>query len=238
MSSKGVAVVVGVGPGLGAAAARGFGREGFAVGLMARGKEKLAPVEQEIAEAGGKALSVPCDATDEASVGAAFERVAGELGPVDVLIWNAGAFTMGGVLDVSPEDFERSWRGNCLGAFLTARKALPGMLERGRGTVLLTGATASLRGSARFSCLAVGKFGLRAFAQSMAREMGPRGIHVAHVIIDGQIDTPRLRAAAPGREPSTLLSPDAIADTYWHLHAQPPTAWTLELDLRPSVEQF
>jgi NAD(P)-dependent dehydrogenase (short-subunit alcohol dehydrogenase family) len=124
------------------------------------------------------------------------------------------------------------------GAFYGARQVLPAMLGAGRGTVLLTGATASLRGSARFSALAVGKFGLRALAQSMAREFGPQGIHVAHVIIDGQINTPRMREMSPEREEHTMLSPDAIAETYWQLHVQDPTAWTLELDLRPSVESF
>jgi NAD(P)-dependent dehydrogenase (short-subunit alcohol dehydrogenase family) len=124
------------------------------------------------------------------------------------------------------------------GAFYGARQVLPAMLGAGRGTVLLTGATASLRGSARFSALAVGKFGLRALAQSMAREFGPQGIHVAHVIIDGQINTPRMREMSPEREERTMLSPDAIAETYWQLHVQDPTAWTLELDLRPSVESF
>jgi NAD(P)-dependent dehydrogenase (short-subunit alcohol dehydrogenase family) len=112
------------------------------------------------------------------------------------------------------------------------------MLERGRGTIILTGATASLRGSARFSALAVGKFGLRALAQSMAREFGPQGIHVSHVIIDGQIDTPSIRETMPDREEHTMLSPDAIAEAYWQLHVQDPTAWTLELDLRPAVERF
>jgi NAD(P)-dependent dehydrogenase (short-subunit alcohol dehydrogenase family) len=112
------------------------------------------------------------------------------------------------------------------------------MLERGRGTIILTGATASLRGSARFSALAVGKFGLRALAQSMAREFGPQGVHVAHAIIDGQINTPRVREMSADREEHTMLSPDAIAEAYWQLHVQDPTAWTLELDLRPAVERF
>ena len=112
------------------------------------------------------------------------------------------------------------------------------MVEAGRGTILLTGATASLRGSARFSALAVGKFGLRALAQSMAREFGPQGIHVAHIVIDGQINTPRMRGMASDREEHTMLSPDAIAATYWQLHIQDRTAWTLELDLRPAVESF
>jgi NAD(P)-dependent dehydrogenase (short-subunit alcohol dehydrogenase family) len=124
------------------------------------------------------------------------------------------------------------------GAFYAAREALPAMVDAGRGTILLTGASAALRGKARFSALAVGKFGLRALAQSMAREFGPQGIHVSHVIIDGQINTPRIQEMSPEREKHTLLSPDAIAETYWQLHSQDRTAWTLELDLRPSVESF
>lgn len=125
-----------------------------------------------------------------------------------------------------------------VGAFYAAQQVLPAMLKAGRGTILLTGASAALRGKANFSALAVGKFGLRALAQSMAREFGPRGVHVAHVIIDGQINTPRMREMMPDREEHTLLSPDAIAETYWQLHFQEQTAWTLELDLRPSVESF
>ena len=122
-----------------------------------------------------------------------------------------------------------------VGAFYAARQVLPAMVEAGRGTILLTGATAALRGS---SALAVGKFGPRALAQSMAREFGPQGIHVSHVIVDDLIDTPRVREMSPGREDHTLLSPDAMAETYWLLHSQDPTAWTLELDLRPAVESF
>jgi NAD(P)-dependent dehydrogenase (short-subunit alcohol dehydrogenase family) len=124
------------------------------------------------------------------------------------------------------------------GAFYAAREVLPAMVEAGRGTILLTGASAALRGKARFSALAVGKFGLRALAQSIAREFGPQGIHVSHVIIDGQINTPSIREMMPDREEHTMLSPDAIAETYWQLHAQDRTAWTLEADLRPSVESF
>jgi NAD(P)-dependent dehydrogenase (short-subunit alcohol dehydrogenase family) len=124
------------------------------------------------------------------------------------------------------------------GAFYAAQQVLPAMVEAGRGSVLLTGATASMRGSARFSALAVGKFGLRALAQSMAREFGPQGVHVSHVIIDGQINTPRIQETSPDREDHTMLSPEAIAETYWQLHSQDRTAWTLELDLRPAVESF
>jgi NAD(P)-dependent dehydrogenase (short-subunit alcohol dehydrogenase family) len=233
-----VAAVLGVGPGLGAAVARRFAVEGFAVAMMARREESLAQIRQNIEGYGGTALPVSADATDADSVAAAFERVRAELGDPEVLVYNAGAFQMGGVLEITPVQFDECFRANCAGAFYAAREVLPAMVEAGHGTILLTGASASLRGKARFSALAVGKFGLRALAQSMARELGPQGIHVSHVIIDGQIDTPGIRTVMPDREEHTLLSPDAIAETYWQLHAQDRTAWTLELDLRPSVESF
>jgi NAD(P)-dependent dehydrogenase (short-subunit alcohol dehydrogenase family) len=237
--SERVAAVLGVGPGLGSAVARRFAREGYALALLARREESTAEAKQQIESAGGAALPVTADATDPTSVAEAFGRVRSELGEPEVLVYNAGAFQMGGILELSPEKFDECWRANCAGAFYAAQQVLPAMVEAGRGTVLLTGATASLRGSARFSALAVGKFGLRALAQSMAREFGPQGVHVAHVVIDGQIDTPRVRAMSGGeREAHTMLSSDAIAETYWQLHAQDPTAWTLELDLRPSVESF
>jgi NAD(P)-dependent dehydrogenase (short-subunit alcohol dehydrogenase family) len=239
MSDRKTAVVVGVGPGLGAAVARRFARGGFAVGLMARGRDKLDPVRADIEREGGAALGVEVDATDPASVRAGIAAIVTGLGPVEVLVYNAGAFQMGTVLETTPEDFERCWRSNCFGAFLAAREVAPGMVERRRGTILLTGATAALRGSARFSCLAVGKFGLRALGQSLARELGPSGVHVAHVVVDGGIDTPRVRQMTGGaRDPKTLLSPDAIAETYWQLHVQDPTAWAQEMDLRPATEKF
>jgi NAD(P)-dependent dehydrogenase (short-subunit alcohol dehydrogenase family) len=233
-----VAAILGVGPGLGAAVARRFAREGFAVALMARKEESVAGVREEIEGEGGAALPVTADATDPASVEKAFGRVREGLGDPEVFVYNAGAFEMGGILEIPPERFDECFRANCAGAFYAARQVLPAMVEAGRGTILLTGATASLRGSARFSALAVGKFGLRALAQSMAREFGPQGIHVAHVVIDGQINTPRVSERFPDREAHTMLSPDAIAETYWQLHIQDHTTWTLELDLRPSVESF
>ncbi len=232
------AAVLGVGPGLGAAVARRFAREGYAVALMARRVESVAEAREEIEGAGGAALAVSADATDPASVAAAFDEVRSNLGDPGVFVYNAGAFQMGGILELSPEKFDECLKANCAGAFYAAQQVLPAMVEAGRGTILLTGATAALRGSARFSALAVGKFGLRALAQSMAREFGPQGIHVAHVVVDGQIDTPRVREMSPGRKDHTMLSPDAIAETYWQLHSQHPTAWTLELDVRPSVEGF
>jgi NAD(P)-dependent dehydrogenase (short-subunit alcohol dehydrogenase family) len=233
-----VAAVLGVGPGLGASVAHRFAREGFAVALMARSEESVAGAREEIEGDGGTALPVPTDATDPASIASAFETIRADLDDPEVFVYNAGAFEMGGILEIEPERFDECFRANCAGAFYAAREVLPAMVERGRGTILLTGATAALRGSARFSALAVGKFGLRALAQSMAREFGPQGVHVAHVIIDGQINTPRVRGMYPDREEHTMLSSDAIAETYWQLHSQDPTAWTLELDLRPSVERF
>jgi NAD(P)-dependent dehydrogenase (short-subunit alcohol dehydrogenase family) len=233
-----VAAVLGVGPGLGAMVARRFAREGFAVGLMARREESLAAAREEVEASGGTALTVTADATDAASVASAFDRVREELGEPEAFVYNAGAFQMGGILELSPEQFDDCFRANCSGAFYGAQQVLPAMVERERGTIILTGATAALRGSARFAALATGKFGLRALAQSMAREFGPQGIHVAHVVIDGQINTPRLRETQPDREESTTLSPESIAETYWQLHAQDPTAWTLELDLRPAPESF
>ncbi len=233
-----VAAVLGVGPGLGAAVGWRFAREGFAVALMARNEDGLSRIRQEIEEDGGAALSISADATDPASVEKAFGRVREGLGEPEVFVYNAGAFQMAGILELTPKLFDDSWKANCAGAFYGAQQVLPAMLERGNGTVIFTGATAALRGSANFAALAVGKFGLRALAQSMARELGPQGIHVAHVVIDGQISTPELRESQPDREEHTTLSPESIAETYWQLHTQAPRAWTLEMDLRPAVEEF
>jgi NAD(P)-dependent dehydrogenase (short-subunit alcohol dehydrogenase family) len=236
--SQAVAVVVGVGPGLGAAVAKRFAREGFAVGLVARNRDKLEPVAKAIDEAGGRSCSVSADATSESSLSEAFDTIRKQLGHPTVLVYNAGAFHMGGVMETEPSVFEGCWKANCMGAFLCAREVLPKMLEDGSGTILLTGATAALRGGGRFSAFAVGKFGLRALAQSMARELGPEGIHVAHVVIDGMIDTPRTRSMFGDRDANHMLQPNAIADSYWQLHTQHPSCWTQELDVRPHVEDF
>lgn len=238
MSNERVAVVLGVGPGLGGSVARRFAREGYATALLARRPESLRETHEQISRAGGKALSLPVDATDASSVAGAFAEVRERLGDPEVFVYNAGAFQMGSVADLTPELFEACWKANCFGGFLGAREVIPAMVARGRGTILFTGATGSLRGGANFSALAVGKFGLRALAQSLARELGPKGVHVAHVIIDGQIDTPGLLKRNPGRATHTLLGPDSIAKTYWEIHSQDPTCWTHELDLRPAVEKF
>lgn len=238
MNKPKVAVVLGVGPGLGAAIAHRFAREGFAVGLMARSEDKLTQIQLEIEQEGGVALSISVDATDPASVAAAFAQVKEKLDAPEVFVYNAGIFPMGGILELTPEQFEDCWKVNCFGAFLGAQQVLPAMVERGSGTILFTGATGSIRGSARFAGLAVGKFGLRALAQSLAREFSSQGIHVAHIVIDGQINTPKVQARASEREQQTMLAPEAIAETYWQLYKQDATTWTLELDLRPAVEKF
>jgi NAD(P)-dependent dehydrogenase (short-subunit alcohol dehydrogenase family) len=222
-----VAAVLGVGPGLGGAIAKRFAREGFSVGLMARGRSNLEAVQREIAASGGTSAVFPADASDARSIGDAFANLRSELGPPEVFVYNASSFAMGSILDVTPQQFEAVWKLSCLGAFVAAREVLPHMVEMGRGTILFTGATASMRGSANFAAFAVGKFGLRALAQSIAREMGPKGIHVGHVVVDGQI----------GHSPKHL-SPDAIADCYWELHRQDKSAWTFEVDLRPFGEKF
>ena len=231
--AKEVALILGVGPGLGAALARRFAQGGCAVAVAARDGGKLADLAREI---GGRAYA--CEATDAASVQRLFDDVRRDLGAPSVAIYNAGAFAPGSVLDTDAAEFERCWRILCLGGFLLGQRAAKAMLEGGRGTILFTGATASLRGGANFANLAVGKFGLRALAQSMARELGPKGIHVGHVIIDGQIRSERYAHLEKERAPDGLLDPAAIAETYWQLHVQPRSAWTLELDLRPWVEKF
>jgi NAD(P)-dependent dehydrogenase (short-subunit alcohol dehydrogenase family) len=231
--TKKVALIVGVGPGLGAALARRFAKGGLAVALAARRPEPLAGLAQEI---GGRAYA--CDAADEASVEDLFEKMGRELGAPGIVIYNAGAYSPGGILEISAAEFERCWRVGCLGGFFVGQRAARSMVGEGRGTILFTGATASLRGGARFANLAVGKFGLRALAQSMARELGPKGVHVAHVIIDGQIRSERYAHLEKERPADGLLDPAAIAETYWQLHMQPRSAWTLELDLRPWVEKF
>lgn len=238
MNQPKVAAVLGVGPGLGAAIAHRFAQAGFVIALMARNRDQLSTIQSEIEQAGSRALPVSVDATDPASVKAAFEQVHSELGVPEVFVYNAGLFQVAGILELTPEQFEAGWKVNCFGAFLAAQQVLPAMIERKSGTILLTGATAALKGSARFAGLAVGKFGLRALAQSLAREFSPQGIHIAHIVVDGMIDTARVRSSAPGREDYMLLKPEAIAETYWHLYQQDATAWTLELDLRPAVEKF
>ncbi len=236
MSESETAIVVGVGPGLGFALVKAFAGAGMAVAMAARDEQRLAALET--GDFGGQVKAYPCDSTDPGAVESLFERASAELGEPDLVVYNAGAFRPGGILDIAAEEFERCWQVGCLGGFLVGQAAAKRMVPRGQGTILFTGATAALRGSANFANLAVPKFGLRALAQSMARELGPRGIHVAHVVIDGQIDSERSHHLLEERGPDSLLAPDDIAETYLQLHRQAKSAWTQELDLRPWVERF
>jgi NAD(P)-dependent dehydrogenase (short-subunit alcohol dehydrogenase family) len=243
MAEQEIAVVVGVGPGLGAALARRFAKAGMAVALGARTPGKLDALVKELKSLGGDGRAYGCDATSEREVDSLFGQVAADLGDPHLVVYNASAFVRKSVLETSAEEFERCWRVACLGGFLVGRAAAQRMLARAQsggagGTILFTGATASLRGGALFHNLAVGKFGLRALAQSMARELQGQGIHVAHIVIDGQIAGERTGYRREERGADALLEPDAIAEAYYQLHRQPRSAWTLELDLRPWVEKF
>lgn len=228
-----VAVIVGAGPGLGSALARRFAAADMAVAVARRNGDKLSALAAEV---GGKAYA--CDATDAAAVEDMFAAVTRELGTPTLAVFNAGAYRPGGILDIDPGDFEACWRTGCLGGLHVGQAALRRMAPAGTGTIIFTGATASLRGGAGFANLAVPKFGLRALAQSMAREFGPKGIHVAHAIIDGQISGERPGYRAVERGADAVLAPAAIAEAYLRLHEQPRSAWTQELDLRPCLETF
>lgn len=228
-----VAVVVGAGPGLGAALARRFADGGYKVAVARRRSDDIAALAEEI---GGKAYA--CDATDHAAVTALFDDVAADLGTPSLVAYNAGAYSPGSVLEIAPEEFERCWRIGCLGGFNVGQAAARRMVDAGDGTILFTGATAALRGGKGFVNLAVGKFGLRALAQSMARELGPKGVHVAHLIIDGQIAGDRPGYSEAERGEDHVLKPAAIAEAAWFLHNQQRSAWTQELDLRPYVEKW
>ena len=234
MTESKVAMIAGVGTGLSASLARRFAKAGMKVTMAARRIEKLADLE---AETGGKAFT--CDVTDQAQVDAWFEATAAAFGTPGLVVYNAGAYQRGQVLEVSSADFERCWKIGCLGGFHVGQAAARRMVDAGGGTIVFTGATASLRGGAGFVNLAMPKFALRALAQSMARELGPQGVHVAHVIVDGQINADRdggYRESERGED--AVLSPDAMADSYYQLHLQHRSAWTQELDLRPWMEKF
>jgi NAD(P)-dependent dehydrogenase (short-subunit alcohol dehydrogenase family) len=229
------AIVVGVGPGLGAALVRAFANEGYTVVAAARAATALSVLDD--GKDADRIEAIDCDATEQADVERVFES-AEALGPLEVAVFNAGAFVRSSILDTDPVEFERCWRVGCFAGFLVGQAAARRMIANGRGTILFTGATASLRGGAGFVNLASPKFGLRAVAQSMARELGPKNIHVAHVIIDGQIRSERYAHLEGERGPDSLLDPDAIAAQYVALHRQHRSAWTQELDLRPWSEKF
>jgi len=241
------ALVVGVGAerGLGAALCRRFAAEGHHVIAAGRTPEKLDRVVRAIREAGGSAEPLACDATREADVVRLFDRAMASDGlreAADLVVYNAGNNRKADFRELSAAEFEEFWRVGCFGGFLVGREAARRLVPLGRGTVLFTGASASLRGRAGFAQFAAAKAGLRMVAQSMAREYGPLGVHVAHVVIDGGIDGERLRSRFPNlaaeRGEGGLLGIEAIAEAYWAIHRQPRSAWTHELDLRPFREPF
>jgi NAD(P)-dependent dehydrogenase (short-subunit alcohol dehydrogenase family) len=240
-SSK-AALIVGAGDATGGAIARRFAREGYVACVARRNADKLAPLVERIEAEGGRARAFGADARKEDEVEKLFSTIEGEVGPLEVVVFNIGANVMFPIRDTTTRVFSKVWEMACLAGFLTGREAARVMVPRGRGTILFTGATASVRGSAGFSAFASAKFGLRGLAQSMAREFGREGIHVAHAVIDGAIDTEWIRenfpAAYAKKDQDGILSPDAIADAYWNLHTQHRSAWTHELDLRPWMETW
>jgi NAD(P)-dependent dehydrogenase (short-subunit alcohol dehydrogenase family) len=229
-----VCVITGVGPGNGAAFSRRFAAAGYRVAMLARSPDVLRAFENEIPNTTGYEV----DVADTASVQKGFARVRAELGSVQVLIHNAGSGTFGDFQHTTPESFESAWRVNALGLLLCGQEVVPEMLAAGGGAIIVTGATASLRGGANFAAFASAKAAQRSLAQSMARSLGPQGIHVAVVIVDGVIDIPRTRAMMSDRPDESFLKPGHIAETVLHLVGQERSAWTFELDLRPFGERW
>lgn len=234
--SLGTTLVCGVGPGLGAAIARRFAAAGAPVALGARSPDALAAIAAAITAAGRTAIALPYDVTEEEQVEAAIRTAEQRLGPIGALIYNAGNAARGGLAELTAEEFASAWRVGPYGAFLHARRILPGMAERGRGVVLFTGATSSVHPPARSPAFGSAKFGLRGLALSISREWSPRGVHVAHVLVDGVIRTPR-SAAYLGAE-DAALEPDDMAEAYYQLAIQPRSSWTFEMDLRPCGDDY
>ena len=237
-----VALVVGAGDATGGAIARRFAREGYAACVTRREKEKLSALVAEIETAGGKAHAFGSDARKEEAMIALLDEIERDIGEVEVAVFNIGANVNFSIVETTARVYTKVWEMAAFAGFLMGREAARRMTPRGSGTIIFTGATASVRGSAGFSAFAGAKHALRALAQSMARELGPKGIHVAHTIIDGAIDTAFIRDTFPAvyakKAEDGILSPEHIADMYWVLHRQPRDTWTHELDLRPWIEKW
>ena len=241
MGKTAIVIGVGAGEGLGAALCRMAASEGLHVFVGGRTEAKVEAVAEAIRAAGGQATAVAADTTDEASVAAFVEAAEGQ-GPIDLAVFNAGNNMPGDLLEMEAGHFEACWRIGCFGGFLFCRETLRRMVPRGEGTLLLTGASASMRGKPRFAAFTAAKAGLRALGQSLAREYGPQGIHVAHVVVDGGIDGERLKTRAPGfverMGEGGLIGLDGLAESYRFLYRQPRSAWTQELDLRTHKERY
>jgi NAD(P)-dependent dehydrogenase (short-subunit alcohol dehydrogenase family) len=242
MGEKCSALIIGAGDATGGAIARRIAREGLIACVVRRNQEKLAPLVAEIEAAGGEARAFGVDARDEDAVVALFDAIERDVAPLEIVVFNIGANVNFPIRDTTARVYRKVWEMACFAGFLTGREAARKMTPRRRGTILFTGATASLRGRSGFAAFSSAKHALRALAQSMAKELGPEGVHVAHVVIDGAIDTPWIRENFPDRAAlkshDGILEPDAIAEMYWVLHKQPRSAWTHELDLRPWMENW
>lgn len=236
------ALIVGAGDATGGAIAKRFAREGLIACATRRSADKLQPLIDEIRAAGGQAHGFVSDARKEEEVVKLIDDIERDIAPIEVMVFNIGANVPCSILDETARKYFKIWEMACFGGFLVGREVAKRMAARQRGTIIFTGATAGLRGSANFAAFAGAKHALRALAQSMARELGPLNIHVAHVVVDGAIDTEFIRTSFPERYAlkgeQGILNPDHIADNYWHLHAQPRDAWTHELDLRPWIERW
>lgn len=237
-----VALVIGAGDATGGAIARRFAKGGYTVAATRRSLDKLQPLIEGIRADGGKAHGFGSDAREEEEVVALIERIEKEIGPIEVFVFNIGANVRSSILEETARKYMKIWEMACFAGFLTGREVARRMVPRGRGTMIFTGATASLRGSAGFAAFAGAKHALRALAQSMARELGPQGIHVAHLVVDAAIDTEFIKSNFPERyalkAQGGIVEPEHIAETYWMLHQQPRDAWTHELDIRPWMETF
>jgi NAD(P)-dependent dehydrogenase (short-subunit alcohol dehydrogenase family) len=235
-------LVIGAGDATGGAIARRFAREGYIACVTRRTADKLAPLVQQIRAEGGQAHGFGSDARKEEDMVALVAKIEREIAPIEVAVFNIGANVRFGITETTSRVYTKVWEMACFGGFLMGREVAKAMLPRGRGTIIFTGATASLRGGVGFAAFAGAKHALRALAQSMARELWPQGIHVAHTVIDGAIDTEFIRSHFPDRyalkERQGILSPDHIAEAYWQIHRQPRDAWTHETELRPWIESW
>jgi len=237
-----VALIIGAGDATGGAIAKRFAREGYVAACVRRNADKLSPLLEDIEKSGGQAIGIGCDARKEDEVHSLIEQVETEIGPIEVMVFNIGANVPSSIFEETARKYFKIWEMGCFSGFLAGREVALRMRERGRGTILYTGATASVRGGKGFAAFSGSKHALRALAQSMARELGPLGIHVGHIIVDGAIDTDFIRTNFPARyalkDQDGILNPDHIAENYWMLHQQPKDAWTFELDLRPWIENW
>jgi len=242
MNNKKVVLVVGAGDATGGAIAKRFAQEGFIACVTRRSADKLQPLVDSILADGGQAHGFACDARKEEEVVALVEQIENDIGPIEAFVFNIGANVPCSILEETARKYFKIWEMACFSGFLNAREVAIRMAKRQRGTILFTGATAGMRGAAGFAAFAGAKHGIRALAQSMARELGPMNIHVAHIIVDGAIDTDFIRNSFPEKyatkDQDGILNPEHIAENYWYLHSQPRDAWTFELDLRPWNERW